>query len=301
MWKRIIEFSVALLISVDRLVAGDFSAWSVPANSGEAINSAFGDFAPSLSRDGLTLYFFSDRPGGYGGNDIWVSRRADLNAPWRAPENLGLDINSSGDENAPTLSVDGHRLYFASDRPGGAGGLDLYVSRRHDTRDDLSWRCPENLGDGVNGTRDEAAVALFEHDATGHTSLYFHSNRSGNDDIYVSEMGSGETFGAAAPVVEINTPFLERLPSIRRDGLELSISSNRPGTMGSLDLWVTTRGSVSEPWRVPVNLGAPINTPALEGRGWLSFDGMSMYFHSFRPEGTGALDLYVSTRTRSKQ
>lgn len=270
-------------------------SWPDPVNLGPVVNSEAADIAPVVSKDGLSLYFFSDRPGGLGGNDLWVTRRDSADQPWGPPENLGAPINSSFEENAPALSVDGHRLYFASDRPGGTGGIDLYVSRRRDRRDDFGWGEPENLI-AVNSFLNDAAPTLFEDDATGLTELYFHSDRQGGDDIYVTISGWDETFAVANLVEELSSPFLDRLPFVRKDGLELFLASNRPGGVGQLDVWLATRSAVSEPWSAPVNLGAPINTAGTDGRATLSFDGCTLYLHSTRPGGVGGFDLYASTQ-----
>jgi len=280
-----------------------FSDWSAPVNIGTVVNTVDGELAPFISKNGLSLYFFSDRAGGFGLNDIYVSQRASVDGPWGPPKNLGPTINTEFNENAPTLSIDGHRLYFATDRPGGIGGLDLYVSRRHNKRDDFAWGSPENLGSGVNSVGDDAAAAHFEDDESGTVTIYFQSNRSGGDDIYASalnEDGDDETFGPAVLVPELNSPFLDRLPGIRRDGLEMFISSNRPGGFGALDVWVSMRAHTSESWSTPVNLGPVINGEAVDGRAALSFDGAALYFHSTRSGGVGFFDLYVSTRNKGK-
>lgn len=289
----------ALLLAAD--IEDQFSEWSAPVNLGPVVNTNIFQLGPSISKDGLSLYFFSDRPGGLGSNDIYVSQRASVDDPWGLPQNLGPTINTSDNENAPTLSLDGHRLYFASDRPGGFGGLDLYVSRRHNKRDDSAWQPPENLGSGVNTFANDAVAAAFEDAVTGTITLYFHSNRPGGiggDDIYASTLNPDETFGPAVLVEELSSPFLDRLPGIRRDGLEMFLSSNRPGTLGLLDLWVSARASTSDPWSTPVNMGPVINSAAVDGRAVLSFDGTALYFHSTRPGGFGFFDLYVSTRSK---
>ncbi|HXJ05041.1 MAG TPA: hypothetical protein VNH65_08075 [Candidatus Acidoferrum sp.] len=302
------RLTCVLFIACTQVLVADtndqFSDWAAPVNLGPLVNTGCAELAPSVSKDGLSLYFFSDRPGGFGGNDIWVSQRASVDDPWGPPQNLGPSINTSGDENAPTISLDGHQLYFASDRPGGFGGLDLYVSRRHNKRDDFAWQPPVNLGSGVNIFANEAAAAPFEDDVTGATTLYFHSDRPGGiggDDIYAATLNPDETFGPAVLVKELSSPFLDRLPSIRRDGLEMFLTSNRPGTLGLLDLWVSTRASTSEPWSTPVNLGPVINSAAVDGRAVLSSDGAALYFHSTRPGGLGGFDLYVSARTKLKK
>ena len=150
-----------------------WSAWSTPVNLA-AVNSDAGDPGPFISKDGLSLYFGSSRSGGYGGIDIYVSHRASLDAPWESSQNLGSTISTTCNEQTPTLSVDGHSLYFARDC-GGFGGQDLFVSRRHNMRDDFGWQLPVNLGSGVNTAANESSPALFEDEESGITTLCFSS------------------------------------------------------------------------------------------------------------------------------
>ena len=120
--------------------AQGFSDWSAPVNLGPTINSGLNNQHPAISRDGLSLYYSSDRSGTLGKLDIWVSQRPSLDADWGTPQNLGNNINSLGNDFSPAFTPDGHWLYFHSDRPGGcgpAGTFDLYVSHRNDKRDDF--------------------------------------------------------------------------------------------------------------------------------------------------------------------
>src|SRR5437899_11271260 len=82
------------------------SEWSAPVNLGATINTTFNEQGPSLSNDELSLYFGSDRPGGFGGFDIWVSRRGCSDCPWEAPVYLGSVIYSAFDESGPGMSID---------------------------------------------------------------------------------------------------------------------------------------------------------------------------------------------------
>jgi len=307
-----------------------YTDWSAPVNLGAPINTDQGEFFPALSKDGLSLYFTAKAycfrgvcREGYGGWDIFVSRRETHDAPWGIPENLGPTINTAANEVAPALSIDGHQLFFASDRAGGFGGNDLYVSRRHNKRDDFGWQPAENLGSGVNTASNEAGPAIVEDETTGEISLYFDSNRpegpgpypdDGNvhngNDIWVSVLQADETFGPATPIVELNTSAAERRPAIRRDGLEMIFSSDRPGSLGALDLWVTTRETTADAWSTPVNLGPVINGPHAGGLAGsaqtagaaFSFDGMSLYFQATKHAhpGFGSYDLVVSTRSKEK-
>lgn len=300
--------------------AQEFSQWSQPVNLGPVVNSLRAQFFASVSKDGLTLYFTaspvqvgSDTVN-FEGWDIYVSKRASTSEPWGPPQKLGPEINTpSYSESAPVLSVDGHTMYFASDRPGGFGGNDIYVSHRKDNRDDFGWEAPRNLGSNVNTSSNETSPAIFEDDETGITTLYFDSNRPGgpgpfnNDgagngnDIYSSVLGADGTFGPAALVPELSTPFVDRQPSISRDGLEMYLSSNRGGPPGGMDLWVATRDSTSEVWSAPTNLGAGVNSSGPDAGPAISFDGTTLYFQSVRSDNlTPFFELHSVTRTKLK-
>jgi hypothetical protein len=128
---------------------------------------------PSISADGKYLYFASDMPGGQGGSDIYFSEWVDGN--WSTPVNLGSKVNSAGTDNYPCPHSSG-KLYFASNRPGGMGGLDVYYS---DFRDGL-WETPVRLPEPVNSLSDDFAFIAQPDLQKG----YFSSNRRRNDDIY---------------------------------------------------------------------------------------------------------------------
>ncbi len=283
-----------------------FSPWSTPTNLGAVINTAGNDSGACISKDGLSLYFNSDSLGGYGGLDLFVSHRDSVDQPWGPPQNLGPNINSSLADNAPVLSNDEHWLYFQSTRPGGFGAADLYVARRHDKRDDLNWQPAVNLGSTVNTTANDGGPVYFEDDNTGIASLYFFSNRPGGlggADMYASVRQTDGTWGTPVLVEELNSSANDFQAAIRRDGLEIFLTSNRPGSYSTTgDIWVSTRESTFDPWSTPVNLGPTINssTPYYQGRPSISFDGTTLYFYSYRPGGFGVQDLYVSTRTKLK-
>ena len=296
----------------------EYGPWSAPVNLGPVVNSPFNDNHPGISKDGLSLYITSGRPGGVNGvnprqfEEIWVSQRASRDADWGPPVNLGPAINTIGSSTgSPTFTPDGHRMYFHSNRPGPCGLADLYVARRHDKRDDFGWESGENLGCVVNGPFSDNGPTYFEDETTGITTLYFTSTRPGGPgdyDIYASTaIGDEGEFGPAVLVPELSSPFRDTRTTIRRDGLEMIISSGRPGGVGSEDLWVSTRGSTLDPWSPPVNLDAEnlalgqpsvVNSTSFDGAPALSFDGTTLYFFSERPGGFGKRDLYVTTRAR---
>jgi hypothetical protein len=283
-----------------------FSDWSSPANVGPPVNSSFVEQGPAISKDGLSLYFqCTNCPGGVGGTDIWVSQRARVDEPWGAPQNLGPNINTTANEGGASVSTDGHTLFFISNRPGGFGANDLYMARRRDKRDDLGWQSGVNLGSAVNTSFTEAAPQPAEDEATGTTSLYFNSDRPegiGGNDIYMTTRLADGSFGPPLLVRELSSSLSDQGVAIRKDGLELIFSSDRPGTMGLLDLWVSTRATTRDSWSTPVNLGPVVNSVFPDAGADISFDGTALYFHSpNRPGGVGPFfDIWVTTREKLK-
>jgi hypothetical protein len=283
---------------------GGFSDWSEPVNLGPMVNSDFDEFHPAISANGLSLYITSNRPGGFGGSDIWVSQRASLDDAWGSPLNLGPNINSDGNDFGPDITPDGHWLLFSSTRPPAPPDApQIWVSFRADPADDFGWGPAVNLGPDINVSGlDDNAPTFFHDRKTGATSIYFNSiNRTdgpGDFDIYVSTQREDGTFGPGVLVPELSTPYRDTRTAIRRDGLEMFITSNRPvGSFGLIDLWVSTRARTRDRWSEPVNLGPSVNTAADDGGPALSCDGTTLYFYSTRPEGFGGRDLYETTRT----
>jgi len=293
------------VLSTQALAERKYSDWG-PAESLSApgdctgINSTASDTGAAISKDGLSLYFGSQRLGGPTNTDLYVAQRTSPDAAWGPPINLGPVVNSSSIDNIPSLSRDGHWLFFNSNRTaeGSQGGTDIWVSYRAHVHDDFAWEAPKNLGPGVNTALFDAGASYFENEGGSAPQLYFNrglANGSGND-IMISELQSDGTFGPATLVAGINSPASEQRASIRYDGLELFFFSNRDGNN---DIWVTTRSSVDDPWSAPVKLGEQINTAADEAHPHISADGLTLFFSSTRP-GCGGFDLYMSTRTKLK-
>jgi peptidoglycan-associated lipoprotein len=136
---------------------------------------------PALSNDGLTMYFVSDMPGGSGLKDIYSVTRTDVSDAWSAPENLGPDINTSGNELFPFVREDGN-LYFSSDGHIGMGGLDIFKAT---SQPDGSW-VVKNMQSPVNSFADDFGIT-FE---TGNERGIFSSTRKGrgNDELYTFEL-----------------------------------------------------------------------------------------------------------------
>ena len=290
--------------SLDERALPAWSDWSPPVNLGPLVNSGGSDQHPAISKDGLSLYFASDRPGGFGGLDLYVTQRASLDDAWGAPVNLGPLINSGSMDLAPDLTDDGHHLFFHSGRAGGCGDFDIYETSRDNPHDDFDWGPPVDLGCVINGPFKDAGPAYTLQDGDGVPTMYFTSTRPGGYggfDIYKSKLQGDGTWGPAIHVPELSSPFRDTRITIARNGLELFISSDVTGRIGGIggeDLWRSTREHTSDPWSTPVNLGPGVNTAGFDGAPSLSFDGTTLYFFSDRPGGSGGNDLYVTTRAR---
>ena len=130
--------------------------WSKPINLGPTINTSAWETQPSISADDKSLYFVSNRPGGIGRADIWVSKK-DINDEWGTPQNLGEPVNTPDDEMSPFIHPDGRTLYFASKGHPGMGGSDLFLSRLNA---DGKWQEPINLGYPINTYADEISLLV---------------------------------------------------------------------------------------------------------------------------------------------
>jgi hypothetical protein len=153
------------------------SPWG-PATALDApVNGSYGAGGPSVSSDGLELYFCSSRSGGLGGLDIYVSKRATRQDPWGSPVNLGPAVNSTGHDQAPRLSPDGLLLLFQASRPGGFGSDDLWMARRANRS--APWEPVVNLGPVINGPNLDCQPCL----APDGSALYFAWDWSDRRDI----------------------------------------------------------------------------------------------------------------------
>ncbi len=155
--------------------------WSKPVNMGDLINTAYSEKHPAISADGRRLFFTSNRPGGLGDYDIWMSElQGDR---WGAPVNMGDSINSPGIEQSPFIHPDQQSLYFSSDGWIGMGQGDLFISR---LKSDYTWSAPENLGYPINTHNEEIGMIV---NAMGDRAYFSSNRREGTDiDIFTFEL-----------------------------------------------------------------------------------------------------------------
>jgi hypothetical protein len=210
--------------------------WGPPVNLGPAVNSEQEDAIASMSADGLTLYFQSTRPGGFGRNYIYMTTRASRSAPWGPAVNMGSTLNSSPDAGEPWISADGLELYFASYQSGGYGGKDIWIARRATEND--PWGVPVNLGPVVNSAYGEGKPCLSPDGLL----LFFEDYGSprpggyGDSDFWMTRRASlsdpWQTPVNLGP--KVNGPGLEFLPRVSPDGRTLYFWAIRDGVG---DVW----------------------------------------------------------------
>ncbi|UII24928.1 OmpA family protein [Fulvivirga maritima] len=170
------------IYSIDK--SGD--SWSNPVTMGRNINSRSLETTASITPDGKTIYFASDRPGGYGGLDIYKATLGD-DGEWGTPVNLGPKVNSKYNEDAPFIHPDQWTLFFTSDGHNTMGGRDIFVTRLFNEE----WTAPENMGYPINTTANDNYFTLTADGRKG----YFSSDRkggAGGQDIYSIDMPEEE-------------------------------------------------------------------------------------------------------------
>ncbi|MBL3657885.1 OmpA family protein [Fulvivirga sediminis] len=223
-------------------------------------NPGYWDSTPAFSRDGQTLYFASNRPGGYGGTDIYSARRNSRGRFYRVT-NLGPTINSAGNEMFPFVSDEGF-MYFASDGHAGFGGLDLFIAKRQNGKTTI-----ENLGEPMNTTADDFGLFLFRADRG-----FFSSNREGgkgDDDIY--------TFVNEDPNLKIVNYYLTGVTMTHDDADNLVVL---PGvTVRLLD-----------------NAGEELDEKVTDGEGKFSFRVYEHERYNLVGEKKGGTEQYLITR-----
>lgn len=174
--------------------------WSEPTILSNNVNSKYMETTGSITPDGKTLYFASNRPGGFGGYDIYKSVKMD-NGEWGPAENLGPEVNSKANEDAPFIHPDQWTLFFTSDGHNTMGGRDIFVTRLFNGE----WTNPENMGYPINTTANDNYFTLTADGRTG----YFSSDRKGGagaQDIYMIEMPEEE---ANIPLTMIKGKILD--------------------------------------------------------------------------------------------
>lgn len=281
-----------LLIALCGLVpgAGQLAAQAAaaPLNLGSVINTSAREAEPTFTADGRTMYFNCYDRAPTPGSDICVSTLVD--GDWSEPEVVGAPISTSEHvEVEPLLSPDGNQLYIMSDRPGGLGGMDIWVSDKVNGE----WTEPRNLGAPINSPHMDHCLYFF---GENWDVAYWTSTRPGGfggNDIYMSRRVDGVWQEAVNLGPNVNTAGSEHHSLPSPDGRSLYISADhRDGGLGGEDIYVTTVDDDGV-WGPLVNLGPEVNSEAHDRCPAFSPDHTLFYFDSERRDGHGDKDIWT--------
>jgi Tol biopolymer transport system component len=308
--RQQLVLALAVLASFDT-AAAQYGAWQDPVPA-PGINTTAAEGCPIESPDGTSLYFMSTREGGQGGLDIWRASWNPALKQWNTPTNLGDVVNSPAAEYCPT-PLPGKWLLFVSSQQnsedcaecapmpvppaGSPPAADLFLTRETPAH---GWATPVHLAsfpDGPNTRGWEYSPSVVETDEG--RFLFYSSDGyadSQGQDIYMSRQRDDGSFGPGEKVAELSTSADDRMPNVRKDGLEIVFSSSRGGS--GQDIYVATRPDTASAWSPPQLIDNPaINTTGSETRATLSRDGRRMYFGR-KVDSNDPGDVFVSTRTR---
>jgi len=211
----------------------DDSVWGKAVNLGSPINTAWNEGALTISPDSRYLFFAGcGRPDGYGSCDLYWSKKE--GNKWSEPVNLGSAVNTEEWESQPSFSSDGSTLYFISNRRGGKGSSDIWMTSLNS---DGTWSTPVNLGDSVNTPYEEQTPFIHPDDKT----LYFASRGfmgMGGSDIFYSRKNNEGKWGAPVNMgYPINTFSDENSLIVNAKGNLAYISSDKLGGKGKQDIY----------------------------------------------------------------
>ncbi len=241
---------------------------------------------PTLTADLLELVFESDRIGGKGMSDLWITRRPTVGGAWSIPIPIA-ELNSVSNEEHPGISTDGLSLWFASDRTGGLGSYDVYVATRLDRNSGTLWSAPV-LATALNGSGNDEAPQV---DANG-LVMVMAVGPNNQEDLYVSTRATTTaSWPAPTPIAELNAGSTsETGPILSSDLLTIYFSTNRNGS--SDELYVATRSTPTGTFGTAVPI-AELDVSADQTDPWISPDQRTIVFVS---EQDGTRDLFEATR-----
>ena len=295
--NKTIALVLVLTMQLASNIANADYIFGEPTNLGPPVNTSSGESGVCISANGLEFYFISNRPGGYGDQDLWVMERPTIEDDWGDPVNLGSPANSQYSYWEPSISSDGLSLYFSDGHsamfgnrlPGGLGGQgDIWMITRETIQD--AWGAPVNIGPAVNSEH-----AIHPSISTDGLSLYFQSYRPGSivgygrDDFMVATREStSDSFGNPVFLKNVSSANGEWMLDISADERILFFSRS-----SATELWMAMRATKYDDFGLPMKLPPQINVSSCQNMSPnLSTDGRTLFFASDRPGGMGGNDIW---------
>ncbi|MDX1957672.1 MAG: OmpA family protein [Leptospiraceae bacterium] len=218
---------------------------------------------------------------------------------------FGFPLNTQNNEYSPQIAPNGRYIVFQSNRPGGVGGMDLWLSENKNFRNRTGkpeWGTPVNFKE-LNTPGFEGQFTILFDDAGKPIELYFTSQKDGTREglrglnIYytknlTNKNLSTDKWSSPEHIIEINSNFEDKMPTISSDGKTLVFSSNRPGGYGGFDLWVSHRDKLENKWSRPINLGEKVNSISNEIMPSIHFDNATLYYSSDKENENYKYDFY---------
>lgn len=248
------------------------------------LNSLLDDQTPTLTADQLTVLFASNRAGGAGGLDLYISTRPSRGNVWSTPAPLG-GVNTAANQSRPMLTADGLTLYAET-----TTGSDWNLSKATRATPQASFG-PLQAEPVINGNTFDMSPSVLPDGST----IFFVSDRNGSNDLYRATR-TGTTWSAPAivPGANVNSSdWSESYPLISADALTLYFASDRPGGLGLLDIYVAKRATPTSAFDDPV-LVTELNTAVNDLPSWLSSDGCELWLSRLVP--SSGQELLVARR-----
>ncbi len=274
----------------DTRASGDacsFGPFSAPTPLPGGVNSPTDDWGPILSDDQLTMYFYSQRASSPGSPDIWWSHRADTSSNFPAATEI-VEVSTPGHDHFPRPTADELELFLTNDT---TGPFNVYVSVRQDRAS--VWGAPALVPELVANTSTQGLAISRDG-----LRMVLESNFTSEYHLYsTSRADRGSAFAPIQWITELNSSGRDRSPWLSADELEIYFSSNRPGTLGLLDIYRASRPSIDASWSTPENV-TELNSTNDDYAPALSNDGTQLYYsYNSATSGGANADVWLATRS----
>ncbi|QQR91357.1 MAG: PD40 domain-containing protein [Myxococcales bacterium] len=269
----------------------NYGPFSVPINIGGGVNTTGGEWDPALSSDGLILYFAGERSGTLGDGDLWMATRQTSSGSFSSVTNLTALNTANATEGSPTLWGSGLEILYDTWQTWGLEGTIVHAARQN-LQSDFA---PVN--DAIfSNINDANSVQLAPWLSEDGLLLVYTSDEGGDFELWQSTRSStSEAFQTPTSLDSLNGIAGGFAPALSKDGLTIYFGSSRAGGVGDDDIWSASRSSVNGTFSTP-SLVPNVNSASTDGVPYISDDGLTLLFTSFRAGGQGGADIWQATR-----